>query len=291
MTSDLAPDGGYERGFVASTRTAGGRSRDVIVLARTEYRRAVSNGWALALAIGFAGFSMGLVTFSGAEVGPTGIDRLVASLAVLAVYLVPLAALVFGYDTLVGAEEIGWLQTLFALPMARWRVAIGMYLGRAAALGGAVVIGFGLAGLVLFVQTGPVGWEGYAVFLVATVALALVFLGIAVCISAATHGKARALGSALLVWAWFVLVHDLLALGVVAAFRLPDGAIAALLIANPADVYRVLVLGVLGASGDAGFASVMAASGLGEPMLILATLAWIVVPVVLAARIVGRRRL
>jgi len=33
-------------------------------------------------------------------------------------------------------------------------------------------------------------------------------------------------------WVWFVLVHDLIALGVVAAFELPDAVLSAFVFSN-----------------------------------------------------------
>jgi len=44
------------------------------------------------------------------------------------------------------------------------------------------------------------------------------------------------------VWVWFVLVHDLIALGVVAAFELPDAVLSAFVFSNPVSTFRVLVL-------------------------------------------------
>ncbi len=92
-------------------------------------------------------------------------------------------------------------------------------------------------------------------------------------------------------WVWFVLVHDLLALGIVAAFRLPDAALTGFVLANPASVFRVLVLGHLGAAGGSGFAAVLAATGLSTGLLAAALAAWIVLPVAAAGALAGRRRL
>lgn len=260
-----------------------------IPITMMEYRLSVRNRWVIALTAVFATFALGLITFSGAPVGPEGYARIIASLAVLAVYLVPLAALAFGYDSIVGAAESGWLQSLLALPIQRDRIVRSVYLGRALALASAIVIGFGIAGLMLIQGLGMLGWEGFASFLVATVALGIVFLGIAVLISTVCAQKAHALGASLVVWAWFILVHDLLALGLIAAFRLPEAAIATMVITNPAGVYRVLVLGQLGAGGDAGFASVLATAGLSTPLLVGALIAWAVIPIVLAGQLIKRR--
>ncbi len=286
------PDGGYETGFGHRIGDGSGSARrQLAVVAETEYRLAVRSRWAVALTVVFAAFALGLTTFSGSEVSPEGFDRVVASLAVLAVYLVPLVALAFGYDAVVGREESGWLNALFALPVPRATVVLGSYLGRAVVLAASVVVGFGLAGWFLVREHGLAGFETYVGFLLAVVGLALSFLAIAVALSAVASEKTHALGGALLVWAWFVLVHDLLALGLIAAFSPSETAVTALLLSNPTGVFRALVLGSLGAAGDAGFAAVLTEAGLSTGALAVALCLWIAVPVALAALLIRRRTL
>ncbi|WP_254765996.1 ABC transporter permease [Salinilacihabitans rarus] len=286
------PDGGYGTTAgvaTASTTDSSTGLRGALIVAESEYRLAVRNRWAVALTGIFAAFALGLTTFSGAEVSPDGFARTVASLATLAVYLVPLVALAFGYDAIVGREESGWLGALFALPIPRAAVVVGAFLGRAVVLAGATVLGFGIAGAFLLREFGLAGFDAYVGFLLAAAGLGLAFLALAVLLSAVAREKAHALGLSLLAWAWFVLVHDLLALGLIAAFSLPDAALSAMLVANPASVFRTLVLGGLGAAGDAGFAAALAEVGLSTGALAAALLAWIVAPIALAAVAVRKR--
>lgn len=265
--------------------------RQLLVVAGSEYRLAVRNRWAVALTVVFAAFALGLTTFSGASVGPEGFERTVASLAVLAVYLVPLVALAFSYDAVVGREESGWLQTLFALPVSRGWLVVGSALGRAVVLASATILGFGVAGGFLLLEFGLLDVDAYVAFLLAAVGLGLAFLAVGVLVSTLTREKTHALGAALLVWAWFVLVHDLLGLGLIAAFGLSDTAVSAMLLANPTGIFRALVLGTLGAAGDAGFAAVLAEAGISSGVLVTALVAWIVLPIALAAVTIRRRRL
>ncbi|QFU84742.1 ABC transporter permease [Natronorubrum aibiense] len=286
------PDGGYGTGMDrAHSGDSGTPLGQLFVVAETEYRLAVRSRWIVALTGIFAVFALGMATFSGSETSPTGFERIVASLAALVVYLVPLVALAFSYDAIVGREESGWLQTLFSLPVSRSWVVLGTAVGRATVLGSATVIGFGSAGILLLLEYGFDGFESYVGFLLATVGLALAFLAVGVCLSTIAREKTHALGLALLGWAWFVLVHDLLALGVIAAFSLPNLAVSAAVLANPTGVFRALVLGALGAGGDAGFAAVIAAAGLSAELLSAALVAWIVGPLAIAAVAVRRRRL
>lgn len=262
----------------------------IATLARLEYRLSIRNRWAFALTALF-GLLAGLVVgFGGSGPGVVRIDAVIVSLASLATYLIPLAALVYGFDTIVGAEESGWLDIVFALPVPRSRVVVGAYLGRAVTLTGATAIGFGLGGVVLFVRATAVTWSLYATVLLGAVALALAFLAVGVLVSTIAVEKTHALGLALLVWVWFVFGHDLVALGLVAGIELPASALSALVLANPVDIFRVLVLAGIDSTGG-GMAAVVANTNLSPSILALAAFAWIITPVVIAARLVQQRSL
>ncbi|MFC6716325.1 ABC transporter permease [Natrialbaceae archaeon GCM10025810] len=289
--SETVPGGHEVAVGAARSADSGSALGQLYVVAETEYRLAVRSRWAVAVTALFAAFALGLTTFSGSDASPAGFERIVASLAVLAVYLVPLVALAFSYDAVVGREESGWLQALFALPVSRTRVVLGTAVGRAVVLASATILGFGIAGALLLLEYGFDGFESYVGFLLGTVGLGLAFLSLGVLASTLAREKTHALGLALLAWAWFVLVHDLLALGVIAAFAPPDAAVTAMVLSNPTGVFRALALGALGASGDAGFAAVLTEAGLSTGALVAALVAWIVVPIALAGAAIRRRRL
>lgn len=286
------PDGGYAAGH---DRTQGSRRwpqlRQIATVAHTEYRLAVRSRWALALAGLFALFGAMLATFSGSAVGPEGMERVVASLTSLAVYLIPLAALAFGYDAIVGRDEDGWLGMVFSLPVSRARVVVGTYLGRLVVLAGATVLGFGVVGVLLLREFGVAYWGSFLGFLGGAIAVGAVFLALALLVSTVAREKAHALGIALLVWVWFILVHDLLALGVVAAFELPDIVLTAFVLANPASVFRILVLGQLGTTAGGGFSAALASTNLSAGVLVASLLVWSLLPVAAATFLIRRRRI
>lgn len=262
--------------------------RQVAIVAGQEYRLSVRNRWAFALTGLFALLSVLLTVFGGSNLGPARVDAIVVSLAQLATYLLPLAALVYGFDSVVGADEDGWLDVVFALPVPRSRVVFGTYLGRAVTLAAATLLGFGLGGAVLVAGAGLVGWPLFVAFLFGAVGVGLAFLALSVLVSTLAAEKTHALGGVLLAWVWFVFVHDLLALGAVASLRLPDAVLSAFVLANPADVFRVLVLTGAETTGG-GVAAVFAGTGLSAPVLVVALIAWCLLPVLLAGRLVRRR--
>lgn len=287
-------DGGAVADAVADSanraETDGRRFVDerILAVAVQEYRLSFRNRWAFALTGLFALVGVLLVWFGGSTVGPTDFDAYVASLVVLSTYLLPLAALAFGYDAIVGPAENGWLDVVFALPVPRSRIVVGTYLGRAATLAGATLIGFGIAGVALAVRTGTVSVGGFGAFVLAAAGVCAAFLSVGVLISAVVSEKTRALGLALLAWVWFVLAHDLVALGVISAFDLPEVALSAMVLANPADVFRMLVLAQL-ETASSGLASVLVEANLSTAVLTAGLVAWIVGPVLVAARVIRQK--
>lgn len=254
-----------------------------------EYCVALRQRWIYGLAVLFAAYSLGVVGFGASQVGPGRYAAVVASLVEVGVYVVPLAALAFGFDVVVGADERGSLEVLFALPAGRGAIVGGIFAGRAAALAGAMVVGFAPAGFVAVALLGPTAVGRYAAFALAAVATGLAFLAVGTAVSAVATEKTRALGGVLAVWAWFVLLHDLAALSLIATLSVPDAAVTALVLTNPADCFRLLVLGQLETSAG-GVAALLQAVGLSPAVLATALLSWIVIPLAVAARLVSHRR-
>lgn len=288
-------DGGVETRAATAHRVATASVsleafRPVLTVARQEYRLAVRRRWLLALA-GLVGLLAVLVVgFGGSRLGPVRVDAIVVSLASLATYLLPLAALVYGFDAVVGAAEDGRLDVVYALPVPRSFVLTGTFLGRAVTLAVATALGLGAGGVALSVTVGSaVDWAVYGRLLLGAVALGLAFLGVSVLVSTVAREKTHALGGVLLVWVWFVFGHDLVALGLVAAVDLPGSVLSALVVANPATAFRLLVLSGTEASGA--LAAVVSTTALSPVVLALALVAWAIVPVAVAARVVGHRRL
>ncbi|WP_281193784.1 ABC transporter permease [Halorubrum sp. F4] len=272
-------------------RLLGGLPRPGVVLrlARREARLTVRRGWALGLTVLLAVFAVLLATFSGSSVAPSGYDPVIASYVELATFLVPLAALAFGHGAIVGAAERGRLGVLLTLPVSRAETALGILAGRAAVLGSAVVLGFGVPGLLLLREFGLAGWPTFAWFLAATVAVAVALLGVGVAISALAPTSTFALAGALLVWVWTALVHDLLALGVLSAFEGAGDLVAAMVVSNPVATYRLLALAPTEAA-SAGLAAALEGSGLSTGILLASLLVWVVLAGIVSAVALRRKR-
>lgn len=223
--------------------------RPVGIVAGKEFWDRIRNRWVLAVALVFTAFALVIAYFGAAQQGAVGfhsIELTIASLVSLVIYLVPLIALVLGFDAVVGERERGSLDLLLSLPITRTELLLGKYLGLAAALAFSTLAGFGLVGVLLSAQLDLAALYHYFGFMLSAVLLGMAFLSVAVMLSVFASDRTRASGLAIATWFFFVLVFDLLLLG---ALVVSGGEIAAgrgadwfpyLLLLNPADVFRIL---------------------------------------------------
>src|SRR3546814_6124029 len=161
--------------------------RQIGILARKEFRERIRNRWVLAVTLVFAVFALAIAYFGAAQqgaVGVRGIGVTIASLVSLVIYLVPLIALILGFDAIVGERERGSLDLLLSMPLTRLELLLGKFLGLSAALACATVLGFGLAGALLAFSLPVAALYHYLGFILSAVLLGMAFLSMAVAVSA-----------------------------------------------------------------------------------------------------------
>ena len=196
----------------------------IATIASKEFWDRIRNRWVLAVALVFTAFALTIAYFGAAQQGSIGlrsIDVTIASLVSLVIYLIPLIALILGFDAIVGERERGSLDLLLSMPITRLELILGKFFGLAAALTFSTVAGFGLVAIMLSTQIDLNGLIHYFGFMLSSVLLGCAFLSLAVMLSVFAADRARASGLAIAMWFFFVLVFDLL-------------------LANPADVFRIL---------------------------------------------------
>jgi len=228
----------------------------VRLCARQELTLALRSRWIHAFAIVFGGFALAIATSGYALSGGSGMQdfaRTAASLLQLVLLVVPLATLVMGVLAL--TPERGGAELLFAQPVRREAVLGGMLLGLFEALTAAQAVGFGAAGVIIFLQTGNEGITGFLMVGASAVLLTAIFLALAAAISVGQIGRkrVRALAWALVTWCTLALAFDIAVLGLATLLR--SGSASRLLVVsaliNPIDAVRTGTL--LGLEGTAAF--------------------------------------
>lgn len=273
--------------------------KSILIVAGKEFRDGLRNRWAFAITVVFALLAVGLAYFGAAasgQVGFTGVATTIVSLSSLAVFLIPLIALMLAYDSVVGEAQQGTLLLLLTYPMSRLQLLVGKFLGHAAILGVSTLIGFGVAGAVI-AAFGDIGefsefLLALGLFIVSAMLLGWAFVAFAYLISVSVAEKSRAAGIALVVWFFFVLVFDLALLGLLVGTSgtVSESVFHYLLLLNPTDIFRIVNLTFFEAARThAGLASIGADAAFHPLVLLGALLAWVLVPLT-AAMLLFRRR-
>lgn len=222
----------------------------ILGLAACEFRIALRNRWvAIAVAM-MAVFALVLSAAGSAPTGEVGTDRLsvtVASLTSLAVYLVPLLALLMAFDAVAGEIERGTLPLLLTYPASRGRILAGKAIAHLATLALALAVGYGSAAAAAF-AVDPAAANGLPALLRlfwSSLLLGASFLGLGYALSAVARRPGAAAGLAIGVWLVMIVLYDLGLLAAIVADGggpFTTGVFPWLLLANPADAFRLFNL-------------------------------------------------
>lgn len=273
---------------------------NILIIARKEVQEGLRNRWVFATTLLLAALALTL-TFLGSaptgNVGANALDVVIVSLSSLTIFLVPLIALLISHDAIVGEVERGTMLLLLSYPVGRWQVLAGKFLGHLGILAFATLLGYGAAGAALATMGGIV--EGgslvaFAKMILSSIILGAVFIAIGYFVSALVRERSTAAGVAIGVWLLFVLIYDMALLGllVVDQGQLIGGSVLnALLLANPADAYRLLNLSSGDVSALSGMGGVAENAALSSGVLVSALAIWALMPLAAAALVFARREL
>ncbi len=269
----------------------------ILAIMSGELKVAARNRWLATSVALMTVFGLILAFAGSAPAGTVGVDALtvtVSNLGTLSVYMVPLIALLLSYDGLAGEVERGSLPLLLTYPVARGEVLAAKFLAQLAVLALAIFIGFGAASAAVWFASdaSAAGFWHLLRLQWSAVVLGAAFLGLGAILSVSTRQSATAASLAVALWLIAVVMYDI---GLLGALVADDGGVFTsqvfpwLLLANPADAFRVFNLAALDASVTAGSFSA-AAQSLDLPWFapVVSMFAWPVVSLGLAALVLRR---
>ena len=244
-----------------------------------ELRDVVRSRWLIAYTLFFLVVTDGLLRFTGDSANA------VLSLLNVVLIIIPLVNIVFGTMHVYNARE--FMELLLAQPVRRRQLFGGLYLGLALPLSA----GF-LAGTIipfLFHGVDDSAERGTVALLLATgVVLTFSFTGLAFWLALRIEDKAKGLAAAIGVWLLATVLYDglVLVVGTMFADHSLEKPLLVLMLLNPVDLARVLMLLRLDVSALMGYTGATFKSFFGSTagalLAVGALLLWATIPTLAA---------
>lgn len=221
----------------------------ILLVAKKEIMDNIRNKWILLMTGIFAALTLLVSYFGSLGQGWQELGLTIAGMMTLVQYLIPIIGLMLGYSAIVGEIERGSLNALLSFPLKRIEVLIGKFLGLGGVLSIALLVGFGIAGVVIGLNVSEVDVVQYLTFLLSSVLLGLVFVAISLLASSFFENRSTAMGMAVFLWFFFTMIWNLIIAGIAIASGginemltngFPDWYYAVNII-NPISAYGTLV--------------------------------------------------
>jgi len=268
------------------------------IMALAELQEGIRNRWIVASILLLLVLAGTLALLGSAPVGLTKASELsvtLVSLTSLSIYLIPLIGLMLSFDSIVGESDRGTLLLLLTYPLRRWQIILGKFIGHLCILAISILLGYGLVAL-YFVWQG-IGstqeWIEYGSMMLSSLLLGAVFIALGYLVSVSLKQRATAIGVSLGLWLFLVVFYDLILLGVLLTDEqqlIQQEQLAAFILFNPADVYRLFNLAGSDMSAMvSGMYGLGASSILAPAILILALVLWWLIPLLTSMFIFQRR--
>jgi Cu-processing system permease protein len=261
----------------------------IFIVAKKEIMDNIRNKWIILVSVLFALLAL-LASYGGTISGEgwQDLEFTVAIMMGLVQIFISIIGLMLGYAAIIGEIERGSMEALLSLPTRRREILFGKFLGLGTVLTFTILIGFGIAGIVIGINVPNVDYGQYLIFIGASILIGLVFLNIGIFLSCVFQKRSTTMGGAIFVWFLFALIWQMI-LGVIFVFTssleeiestlsFPDWYYA-LQLFNPLQTYSTLVsLNIsrtMTTPGD--IASFFYPSYYSSELMVLILIAWIII--------------
>ncbi|MEM2238200.1 MAG: ABC transporter permease [Candidatus Caldarchaeum sp.] len=223
-------------------------SREFKTLLVREIQESLRNKWLIIYAVIYAVLGLSLSYYSVLGLSYLGLKafgRVSAALVNLTLYMVPLMSLSLAGLSLVTEREKNTLEMLLAQPVSKTEVAVSRYLGITLSIFLSTFLGYGLAAWYLWLVLSSGDIVVFLQLMLISLLAASTLSAVGLLISILSRTRFEALATVLLTWLTLVVIYDLLVMGVTLIADLKVADILNLLILNPVESARILMVQAL----------------------------------------------
>jgi Cu-processing system permease protein len=257
----------------------------IITITKKELLDNIRNKWIIILSIIFASLTL-VVSYFGSlfTEGWQDLGTTIQGMISLVQLLIPIIALMLGYAAIIGDIEKGSMSSLLSLPVNRLEIILGKFIGLGILLSLTIIIGFGVAGIVIGFNVSNVDYLDYIIFIFSTILIGLVFLAIALFLSTFFKKRSTSMGGAIFIWFLFNIILPIIFIGLLAASsdivnivnNAPDWY-HILNLFNPLQVYTFLVTLNVGPALSLNNITITYPDYYSNSLMIIILLAWITI--------------
>jgi Cu-processing system permease protein len=209
------------------------------------------------------------------------IAKVIISLTNIIIILTPLIGILFGTTYYYNSRE--FIQLLMAQALSRWSIFRGIYFGMASALCATLIVGVGVPFLVYGVVASP-DLIAFVILLSVACVLSIIFSLLAFLIAMRFDDKVKGLSLSLFAWLFFAILYDGIFLLLLLTFKdYPlENLTVSMVLLNPIDLARILILLKLDLSALMGYTGAVLAKfmgkGTGILFIAISLLLWVLIP-------------
>jgi len=223
---------------------------DIIInIAKKEFMDNIRNKWIIIITILFASLTL-LASYAGSiySEGWQDLGVTMSIMSGLVNFLITIIALILGYSAIIGEIEKVSMNALLSLPAKRLEIVLGKFFGLGMVLTSTILIGFGIAGIIIGFNVPDVKYDEYLIFIGATILVGLVFLSIGIFLSCLFRKRSTAMGGAIFVFFLFTIIWQFIVFAlliITSSFNIENAALSdwyfALNFFNPLGAYGSLL--------------------------------------------------
>jgi Cu-processing system permease protein len=219
----------------------------IFSIGKKEFMDNFRNKWIIILSIIFAILVVIISYFGSQGFGQdwSSLENTIGGLEGIVTLIIPIISLMLGYAAIVGEIEKGSMSSLLALPVNRYEIILGKFLGLGSVICSTILIGF--------------GYTPYLSFIGISILIGLAFLSVSMFFSTLFKKRSSAMGGAIFLWFFFSIIWQIILVGVLFAAMMSGGITDStsipgwffpFLLANPLMVFSAVLENVISNTVD-----------------------------------------